>query len=141
MCIFCVIELKKMLNSRFVCAVIHTGLQRRKFVLILFRIVFWIDKNRKSDIQDKFLITIFCPSIVSYGNNRRSSTSEYFPIKICSLRLYDRVIKCHDTRADMSAMPSMSGPLNDIIQGTYSKFIHMCQLTSKCLRVKYVRTV
>ena len=33
--------------------------------------------------------------------------SEYFPIKGCFLHLYDRVIKCHDTRDAMSEITSM----------------------------------
>ena len=38
----------------------------------------------------------------------QSSTSEYFPIKGCSLYLQDRVIKRRDTRTDMSSIASMS---------------------------------
>ena len=130
-----------MLNSRFVCAVIRTGLQRRKSILILFLVVFYIDKNKKSDIQDKFPVTTFFPSIVLYGNTIRRSTSEYFPIKGCSLRLYDRVIKCHDTRDDITATPSMYQNSNNNIHRTSSTFKHMCQLTQNCLRAKYARTI
>ena len=126
------INRKKLLNSRFVCAVIRTGLQRRKSVLILFL---------ESERQDKFPVTTFCPSIVLYGKHIRCSTSEYFPIKVCSLHLYDRVIMCHNTWGDMSAMPSMSQHLNDNMHGTSSTFIHMCQLTLNCLRAKYERTI
>ena len=123
------------------CAVIYTGLKRRKYVLILLLVVFWIDKNKKSDRQDKLSFTTFFPSIVLYGITIRHYTSEYFPIKGCSLLLYDPVIKCHNTRGDMSAMPSMYGHSNDNIQGTSSTLIHMCQLTLNCLRAKYVRTI
>ena len=130
-----------MLNSRFVCAVIHTGLKRLKYVLILLLVVFWIYKNKKSDIQDKSPVTTFCPSIVLYGITIRHSTSEYFPIKGCSLLLYDHFIKCHNTWGDMSEMPSMYGHSNDNIQGTSSTLIHMCKLTLNCLRAKYVHTI
>ena len=130
-----------LLNSRFVCAVIRLGLQRRKSVLILFLVVFQIYKNKKSDRQDKSPFTTFCPSIVSYSKTIWCSTSEYFPIKGCSLRLYYRVIKCHDTRGDMSEMPSMSRHSNENMHGTSSSFIHICQLTPKCLRAKYARTI
>ena len=129
------------LNSQFVCAVIHMGLQRRKSVLILFLVVFQIDKNKKSDRQDKFPVTTFCSLILSCGNTIRRSTSEYFPIKGCSLRLYDCVIKCHDTRCEMSEMPSISQHQNNNIQGKSSTFIHMCQLTPNCLHAKYARTL
>ena len=129
------------LNSQFVCAVICTGLQRRKSILILLLVVLWIDKNKKSDRQDKFPVTTFFPSIVSHGNAIRFSTSEYFPIKGCSLRLYNRVMKCHNTRGDMSAMTSMSQHSNYNIHGTSSTFIHMCQLTPNCLRAKYARRI
>ena len=71
----------------------------------------------------------------------RRSTSEYFSIKGRSLRLYDCVIECHDTRGDMSAMPSMYRHSNDNIQGTSSTFIHMCQLKPNCLRAKDARTI
>ena len=43
--------------------------------------------------------------------------SEYFPIKVCSLNLYDRVIKCHDTQDDMSVIPSMSWHSNNNMPG------------------------
>ena len=72
-------------------------------------------KNKKSDRQDKFPVTTFFPSIVSYGITIRNSTSEYFTIKVCSLHLYDRVIKCHDTPDNMSAIPSMYRNLNNNI--------------------------
>ena len=72
-----------------------------------FLVFFYIDKNKKSDRQDKLPVTTYCSSIVSYGISIRSSTSEYFPIKGCSLHLYDRVIQYNDTRADMSEIPSM----------------------------------
>ena len=130
-----------MLNSRFVCSLIRTGLQRRKYVLTLLLVVYYIDKNNKSDRQDKFPVTTFFPSIVSHGNTIQGSTSGYFPIKGCSLRLYDCVIKCHDKWDDMSAMPSMSQHSNNNIHGTSSTFIHMCQLTPNCLRAKYARTI
>ena len=48
--------------------------------------------------------------------------SEYFPIKGCSLRLYDSVIKCHDTRDDMSAVTSMSRHSNYNMPGNVFKF-------------------
>ena len=118
-----------------------TGLQRRKSVLTLFLVVFYIDKNKKSDGQDKSPVTTFPPSIVSYGNTIQLSMSEHFPIKGCFLRLYDHVIKCHDTRGDMSAMPSMSQHSKNNIHRTSSRFIHMCQLTPNCLRVKYASTI
>ena len=102
----------KSLNSLFVCAVIRTALQRQISVLILFLVVIQIDKNKKSDRQDKSPVTTCCPSIVSYGITIRRSMSEYFPIKGCSFHLYDCVIKCHNTRDDMSAIPSMSRHLN-----------------------------
>ena len=133
--------MERLLNSQFVCAVIRTGLQRRKYVLTLLLVVFQINKNKRSDRQDKFLVATFCPSIVSYGNTIRISTDEYFPIEGCSLRLYDRAIKFHDTWGDMSAMPSMSQNPNDNIHGTSSTFIHMYQLTPNCLRAKYSRTI
>ena len=106
-----------MLNSRFVRAVIRTGLQRRKSVSTLFLVVFQIDKNNKSDRQDKLPVTKFFPSIVSYGIFIRRSTSEYLPIKEFYLHLYDRVIKCHDTQDEMSVIPSMSWHSNDNMQG------------------------
>ena len=52
-------------------------------------------------------VTTFFPSIVSYGITIRSTTSENFPIKGCFLHLYNCVIKCHDKRDDMSAIPLM----------------------------------
>ena len=130
-----------MLISRFLCAVICSVLKRRKSILIIFLVVFYLDKNKKSDRQDKFPVIVFCSSVVSYGNTVQRSTSEYFPIKGCSLRLYDSVIKFHNTWGDMSAMPSMSQHSNNNIHGTPSTFIHMCQLTPNCLRVKYAHTI
>ena len=106
-----------MLNSRFVCAVIGKVLKRRKSVLTLFLVVFQIDKIKKSDRQDKSPITTFCCSIVLYDITIRRSTSEYFTIKGCSLNLYDRVIKCHDSHDGMSANPSMSQHLNNNMPG------------------------
>ena len=95
----------------------------------------------KSDRQDKFPVTTFFTSIASYGNTIHRSTSEYFSINGCYLRLYNRVIKCHNTRGDMSAMTSMSRHSNDNTQGTSSTFIHMCQLIPNCLRTKYAHTI
>ena len=123
------------------CAVIHAGLQRWESVLILFLVFFYIDKNKKSDRQDKLPVTTFFPSIVLYGNTIRRSTSEHFPIKGCSLHFSDRVIKCHNTRGDMSAMPLISQHSNNNIHGMASTLIHMCQLTPNCLRAKYARTI
>ena len=76
-----------------------------------------MDKNKKSDRQDKFPITTLYPSILLYVITIRRSTSEYFSIKGCSLHLYNHVIKCHDTRDDMSAIPSMSRHSNNNMPG------------------------
>ena len=57
-----------------------------------------------------------------YGITIRSSTSEHFPIKGCSLHFYDRVIKCHDIRDEMSAIPSMSWHSNNNMPGSVFKF-------------------
>ena len=113
------------LKSRFGCPVIRTGLQRRKSILIILLVVFYIDKNKKKDRQDKSPVNTFPPSILSYGNAIWFSMSEYFPIKGCSLHLYDCVIKCHNTRGDMSAMSSMSRHSKDNMHGTSSTFKHI----------------
>ena len=106
-----------MLNTPFVFAIICTGIQRRKYVLTLFLVVFQIDKNKKIDRPDKLPVTTYCYLIVSYGITIRRSKSEYFTIKGCSLHLYNCVIKCHNTRAYMSAIPSMSQNLDDDMPG------------------------
>ena len=69
------------------------------------------------DRKDKLPVTTYFPSIVSYGINIRCSKSEYFPIKGYSLYLYDIAIKCNDTRADMSEIPSMYWYLEENIPG------------------------
>ena len=73
--------------------------------------------NKKMYRQDKSPLTTFCCSIVLYGITIRRYTSEYFPIKGCSLHLYDRVIKCHDTHDGMSANTLMSQHLNNNMPG------------------------
>ena len=76
-----------------------------------------MDYNNKSDRQDKFPVTTYCPSLLLYGITIQSYMSEYFPIKKFSLYLYDCVIKYHNTRADMSAIPSLSWHSENNMQG------------------------
>ena len=64
-------------------------------------------------MQDKFPVATYFSSIVLYGITIWCYTSEYFPVRGFSIHLYDCVIKCHNTRADMSEIPSMSWHLDD----------------------------
>ena len=80
-------------------------------------VVFQIVKNKKSDRKYKSPVTTYCSSIVSHGTTIRRSTSEYFPIKGCSLHLYNHDIQCHNTRDDISDIPSMSWHSNNNMPG------------------------